>query len=59
MRCIICNYTLEEGSDLTDRAPGSLSIRDHNGDPLCDECADAVDENLEDLGSNDIDQDEV
>lgn len=58
-RCIICDYTLEEGSDFAGRAPHSSHIRDIQGDFLCDECAESSAENLEDLAVNDIDPDEV
>lgn len=62
-RCAICDYTIEEGSEYADRAPGLLSIRERpnegQGEFLCDECADAVDENLSDLSIDDIDEDEV
>lgn len=58
-RCIICDYTNEEGSDFAGRAPGSSHVRDIQGEFLCDECSYAVDENLDDLGMNDIDPDEV
>lgn len=58
-RCAICDYTKEEGSEFAYRAPGISHVKEHDGDFLCDECAYEVDENLSDLGINDIDPEEV
>ena len=59
-RCVICDYTHEEGSDYADLQPGLLKVRQtDNGDFLCDECCNAYEENLEDLGADDIDPEEV
>jgi hypothetical protein len=52
-RCSICDYTFEEGSELTDRAPFTGLLHDRHGEFLCDQCSDEVDNNLEDLGLND------
>lgn len=58
-RCIICDYTVEEGSDFAYRAPNISHVKEHDGDFLCDECEASSSENLSDLGVNDIDPDEV
>lgn len=55
LRCSICDYTNEEGSDYADRAP---SIHNHvhltpNGDYICDECLASIDENLHDISDVD------
>jgi hypothetical protein len=60
-RCAICDYTQEEGSELTNRAPDihvGIRLTDH-GEFLCDECPAAIEENGEDLAANDVDEDEV
>lgn len=48
-RCYICDYTPEEGSDFADRAPFTGLVHDHDGNFLCDQCADVSEENLYDL----------
>jgi hypothetical protein len=59
-RCAICDYTHEEGSDYADLQPGLLRVRSApNGEFLCDDCLHSYEENLHDLGENDIDPDEV
>lgn len=56
-RCIICDFTKEEGSEFAYRSPGISSVREHShGDFLCDECATEVDDNLTDLSINDEDE---
>lgn len=58
LRCAICDYTIEEGSDYADLAPGRFKLHPTpHGDFLCDGCADAVDENLYDLGLDDEETD--
>lgn len=57
-RCIICDYTEEDGSDFAYRAPGISHVKEHDGDYLCDECEFTSSENLSDLEVNDI-EDEV
>jgi hypothetical protein len=52
-RCIICDYTVEEGSEFAYRAPGTSHVKEHDGDFLCDECHSAADENLSDLEVDD------
>lgn len=59
-RCIICDYTVEEGSDFAYRSPGISKVRQQtDGEFLCSECEYEAEENLQDLGSNDIDPEEV
>jgi hypothetical protein len=59
-RCAICDYTQEEGSDYADLQPGLLKVRSTpHGEFLCDACQDSVDENVYDLGADDIDPEDV
>jgi uncharacterized protein YlaI len=59
-RCAICDYTHEEGSDYADLQPGLLRVRPTpSGEYLCDECLSQSDENLHDLGADDIDPEDV
>jgi len=48
-RCIICDFTTEEGSDYADLPPGIFKLHEHNGDFLCDECLNQYEENLHDI----------
>lgn len=53
-RCVICDYTEEEGSALLDKNPSrNNKVYDHQGEYLCDACADAVDENFAELADID------
>lgn len=50
LRCAICDYTHEEGSDYADLAPGQMKLHlTPQGDYLCDECLNTYEENLFDL----------
>ena len=57
LRCAICDYTPEEGSDYADLAPGRSKVKPHghDGEYLCDECAAQIDDALAEF----IDEDET
>lgn len=58
MRCIICDYTHEDGSDYADVRPGAFKLTPTpNGDFLCEECLGVSDENLYDLSLDDEETD--
>jgi uncharacterized protein YlaI len=58
LRCSICDYTSEEGSEYADVRPGAFKLHSHpNGDFLCEECERQYEENVYDLGLDDIDED--
>lgn len=44
-RCVICDYTEEDGSALTGRNPHTTKVHDYHGEYVCSECADQIDEN--------------
>jgi hypothetical protein len=54
MRCIICDYTPDHGSDYADLQPHIFKVHaTPQGDYLCDECLAVSDENLYELGLED------
>lgn len=60
LRCAICDYTQEEGSDFADRAPSRIQVHhsDHYGEFLCKVCENEIDENFAELSEGDDETDE-
>lgn len=60
-RCVICDYTEEEGSALLNKSPSrnnkvhshATEGSSHGDEHLCDECASEIDTNYADLAELD------
>lgn len=53
-RCVICDYTEEEGSALLDKYPSrNNKVHEYLGDYHCDDCAKEIEDNYAELAGLD------